>query len=272
MACERILQAQSRIRKAINPCGATAISYTRIEYEVDIFQIARAFHEVAADHADTAESYDPVVLAKAGGFDIAERHRCRQVIQPHVLFSASGARRDNSTPPPPKPRGGLAALAGESSNPIRVRRGSGHTPSVQERNRRCCAGRSLQGRARRRSCSAQDQDSARASAVIVRPAGADPSRMLETIRGETNASGSSSRMCRSAFPFAPGKHGQAANPAVDQLVDPAASLRNRHQQALATRRCHRRIVRGHMDDAFDSGRQRTRPGNGNRGDVGHAER
>ena len=44
MACERILQAQSRIREAMNPCGATAISHTRIEYEVDIFQIARAFH------------------------------------------------------------------------------------------------------------------------------------------------------------------------------------------------------------------------------------
>jgi hypothetical protein len=50
---------------------------------------------------------------------------------------------------------------------------------------------------RRRSCSAQDQGSARASVVMVRPAGAVPSRRPETIRGERNASGSSSRMCRS---------------------------------------------------------------------------
>jgi hypothetical protein len=42
---------------------------------------------------------------------------------------------------------------------------------------------------RRRSCSAQDQGSARASAVMVRPAGAVPSRRRETIRGERNASG-----------------------------------------------------------------------------------
>jgi len=52
----------------------------------------------------------------------------------------------------------------------------------------------------RRSCSAHDQGSARASAVTVRPAGAIPSRRPETIRGERNASGSSSRMCRSTFP------------------------------------------------------------------------
>ncbi len=48
---------------------------------------------------------------------------------------------------------------------------------------------------RRRSCSTQDQGSARASAVMVRPAGAVPSRRPETIRGERNASGTSSRMC-----------------------------------------------------------------------------
>ena len=75
MACERILQAQSSIREAMNPCGATTISHTRIEYEVDISQIARVFHEVAADHADTAKGYDPVVFPQAGGLDIAKRHR-----------------------------------------------------------------------------------------------------------------------------------------------------------------------------------------------------
>ena len=40
MNCERVLQAQSRIREAMNPFGATAVSLTRIEYQVDIFQIA----------------------------------------------------------------------------------------------------------------------------------------------------------------------------------------------------------------------------------------
>ena len=81
---------------------------------------------------------------------------------------------------------------------MRVRRGSGHTPSVQGEAALLCR-RSLQGRSRRRSCSAQDRGSARASAVIVRPAGAVPSRSPETIRGERNASGSKSRMCRSAW-------------------------------------------------------------------------
>ena len=52
---------------------------------------------------------------------------------------------------------------------------------------------------RRRSWSAQDQGSARASAVMVRPAGAVPSRRPEMIRGETKASGISSRTCRSTF-------------------------------------------------------------------------
>src|SRR2546430_1592756 len=51
-----------------------------------------------------------------------------------------------------------------------------------------------------KSCPAQDQGSARASAVTVRPAGAVPSRRPETTRGERNASDISSRMCRSTFP------------------------------------------------------------------------
>src|SRR5881275_731590 len=54
-----------------------------------------------------------------------------------------------------------------------------------------------QCRPSRRSCSAQDQGSARASAVTVRPAGVVPSRRPETTRGERNASDISSRMCRS---------------------------------------------------------------------------
>ena len=114
----------------------------------------------------------------------------------------------NSTPPPPKPRGGLAALAGRGGS----QSGSGvgqhmHPPFKgeveckipallpawdQERQSQCSP--------RRRSCSAQDQGSARASAVMVRPAGAVPSSRPETIRGERNASGTSSRMCRSTFP------------------------------------------------------------------------
>jgi transposase len=52
----------------------------------------------------------------------------------------------------------------------------------------------------RRSCSAQEKGSARASAVTVRSAGAVPSRRAETIRGDTNASGASSRTCRSTLP------------------------------------------------------------------------
>ena len=40
MNCERILQAQSRIREAMNLFGVTAISRTRIEHQVQIFQIA----------------------------------------------------------------------------------------------------------------------------------------------------------------------------------------------------------------------------------------
>ena len=82
----------------------------------------------------------------------------------------------------------------------------------------------------RRSCSAQDQGSARASAVMVRPAGAVPSRRPETIRGERNASGSQQPDVPLDLAFAPGKHGEAADPAIGQLVDPAAGLGNRHQQ------------------------------------------
>jgi hypothetical protein len=43
MHCERILQAQSRIREAMNLFGAMAVSPTRIEHKVEIFQIRPAF-------------------------------------------------------------------------------------------------------------------------------------------------------------------------------------------------------------------------------------
>ena len=100
------------------------------------------------------------------------------------------------------------------------------------KSRRCCRGRrQSQCSPRRRSCSAQDQGSARASVVMVRPAGAVPSRMLETIRGERNASGTSSRMCRSTFPSRLASTAKLPTRPLSQLVDPAASLGNRHQQA-----------------------------------------
>ena len=40
MACERILQAQRTNPKSHKSVRTTAISHTRIEYEVDIFQVA----------------------------------------------------------------------------------------------------------------------------------------------------------------------------------------------------------------------------------------
>src|SRR4051812_1436109 len=95
-------------------------------------------------------------------------------------------------PPPPKPRGGLAALAGrrEKSNPSQASvstctapfKGEAEIPTL------LVAGgpsTSVAVRASRCSCSAQDQGSARASAVMLRPAGAVPSRRPEIIRGET---------------------------------------------------------------------------------------
>src|SRR5215218_9755931 len=202
---ERVLQAQNRIREAMNPFGIAVISHAGIEHQIQTRQIRPAFGQVAADHSDAAKAYDAVVMTKSGGLDIAKRHGRRQVIQPHVPSSPSWGAA-NSTPPPPKPRGGLAALAGRRREPIKVRRPSAHAPSVQARSRveipalLPAWARQSQCSPRRRSCSAQDQGSARASAAMVRPAGAVPSRRPETIRGERNASGSSSRMCRSTLP------------------------------------------------------------------------
>jgi hypothetical protein len=71
--------------------------------------------------ADAAKAYDAVVMTKSGGLDIAKRDGRRQVIQPHVPSSPSWSGR-NSTPPPSKPRGGLAALAGRgASRPMNQR-------------------------------------------------------------------------------------------------------------------------------------------------------
>ena len=69
----------------------------------------------------------------------------------------------------------------------------------------------------------------------VRPAGAVPSRMAATIRGDRNASGSQQPDVPLDLAFAPGKQGEAADPALGQLVDPFARLGDRDQQRLATR-------------------------------------
>ena len=41
--CKWILEAQSRIREAMNLFGDTAVSVTRIEHQVKILQIGRCF-------------------------------------------------------------------------------------------------------------------------------------------------------------------------------------------------------------------------------------
>src|SRR4051812_38972599 len=95
----------------MNLFGATAVSRTRIEHQVEIVQIRSTFGQVAADHSDAAKAYDAVVLAKTGGLDIAKRHRCRQVIEPHEPSSIAegGAQRTATSETPRRP----AALAGE---------------------------------------------------------------------------------------------------------------------------------------------------------------
>src|SRR6266496_1977286 len=141
MNCERILQAQSRIREAVNLFGSTTVCLTRIEHEIEIFQVRPAFGQAAADHSDAAKADDAVVIAKSGGLDVAKRHRRRQVIPPHVPSSPSRGRR-NSTPPPPKPRGGLAALAGEKgANQAQASISTCTLPSSARsrgNHRRCC--------------------------------------------------------------------------------------------------------------------------------------
>ena len=76
--------------------------------------------------------------------------------------------------------------------------------SVRHRKRPVCVTlirRYSRGHGRiRRSCSVQEYASGCASPVTVRPAGAVPSMIAEISGGETNASGASSRICRSTFP------------------------------------------------------------------------
>jgi hypothetical protein len=138
---ERVLQAESRIREAMNPCGIAAVFRTGIEHQVEIRRTRPAFGQVAADHADAAKADDAVVMTESGGLDIAKHYRRRKMIRPHVPSSPSWARR-NGAPPPRKPRGGLAALAGKGGKPISLRRRSVHASSVRERSRadhrRCC--------------------------------------------------------------------------------------------------------------------------------------
>ena len=159
---------------------------------------------------------------------------------------------------------------GERSKPIRVRRRSACAPSVQDIGRVTAAG----GRAQ-----------TEAPLLLVPGPGQRASqrrngegrrcRPLEEAR-DNSWRNECERQQEPDVPldlaFAPGKHGEAASPASGQLVDPAASLGNRHQQALATRRRHRRVVRGHMNDAFGSARQGAGPVDGDRGDVSPTRR
>src|SRR5262249_25626452 len=87
--------------EAVNMFGAAAIPFTRIEHQVEIFHLRLALGQLAADHSDAAEAYDPVLSANSGGFDVAKKHGRRKLI---------AAR--NSAPPPPKPREAGAGLAG----------------------------------------------------------------------------------------------------------------------------------------------------------------
>ncbi len=89
MNCEGVLQAQSRIREAMNPFGIAVVFRTGIEHQVEIRRTRPAFGQVAADHADAAKAYDAVVMTESSGLDIAKRDGRRQVIQPHVPSSPS---------------------------------------------------------------------------------------------------------------------------------------------------------------------------------------
>ena len=107
--CEWILEAESRIREAVNPFGDTAVCRTRIEHQVKIFQIQPAFGQVAAGHSDTAKAYDAVVIAKTGGLDIAKRHGRGQVISHMCLLSlhhGGGAHQHAATTETPRRPGG----------------------------------------------------------------------------------------------------------------------------------------------------------------------
>ena len=115
----------------MNLFGATAVSRTRIEHQVEIVQIRPTFGQVAADHSDAAKAYDAVVLAKSGGLDIAKRHRCRQVVEPHEPSSPSRGRGATAHRHHRNPAEACGAGGVEERKRIKVRRPSAHPPSVQ---------------------------------------------------------------------------------------------------------------------------------------------
>ena len=65
----------------------------------------------------------------------------------------------------------------------------------------------------------------------------------------------------------PGDDGETGGAAVCQIVDPLAGFDDRDQERFAAPSFDRRIVRGHMDDALNRGRDRATPGGGYDGDV-----
>src|SRR6478609_8829168 len=117
---------------------------------------------------------------------------------------------------------------------------------------------------RRRSCSAQDQGSARASVVRVRSAGT-LSSSADTIRGETKASVANRRMCRSALPS---RRAITAKPASRPCAKSSIHWRaDRDQERLPAARFDRRVVSGHVKNALDSGWHWASPGNSNGRDA-----
>jgi len=85
------------------------------------------------------------------------------------------------------------------------------------------------------SCLVQLRDSALVSEVTVRSAGADPSAMALTMRGDTKASGMSRRMWRSTL-FSLRAISNEFDPAFAEIVHPGARPGDGDQQHLA---CHR---------------------------------
>jgi len=64
--------------------------------------------------------------------------------------------------------------------------------------------------------------------------------------------------------FPTGDRGEARHPAVRQIVDPFARLRDCDQEGLTAARSDRRVMCGHVDDAPNGGRHRVPPGDGDR--------
>jgi hypothetical protein len=114
----RLLRDRSRVielpvRRGLRE-DETRWIHTGVEDQVNIFQIGLAFGKVTAGHSDATKAHDAVLIAKSGGLDIAKRDRRWQMTRPHVPSSPS-VEAAHTKPPPPKPRGGLAALAGKKS-------------------------------------------------------------------------------------------------------------------------------------------------------------